>query len=97
MHYLLFYDVVKDYGELRKAHRPAHIDHADAAVKRGELVLGGALTNPVDRAVLLFQGSSPTVAEEFARKDPYVVGGLVTKWEVREWNTVVGPTAANPR
>ena len=96
MHYLLFYDIVKDYVSLRAAHRPAHITHADAAVARGELILGGALANPVDRAVLLFKGESATVAEEFAKADPYVKNGLVTKWEVREWTTVAGPTATNP-
>jgi len=94
MHYLLFYDVVKDYAAIRAAHRPAHITHADAAVARGELVLGGALANPVDRAVLLFQADSPAAAEAFAKADPYVTNGLVSKWEVREWTTVVGPTAA---
>src|SRR6266567_1598770 len=28
--------------------------------------------------------------EAFARKDPYVVNGLVKKWEVRPWNVVIG-------
>src|SRR5882672_1503227 len=96
MHYLLFYDVVKDYAAIRAAQRPAHIKHADGAVARGELILGGALTDPVDRAVLLFQGNTPAVAEQFAKADPYVINGLVTRWQVREWNTVVGPNATNP-
>jgi len=96
MHYLLFYDVVKDYAAIRAAQRPAHIKHADAAVARGELILGGALANPVDRAILLFQADSPAVAEAFAKTDPYVIHGLVTKWQVREWSTVVGPMATNP-
>ena len=63
---------------------------------RGELILGGALTNPVDGAVLLFEGPSPTAAEGFAKADPYVCNGLVTRWYVREWTTVVGRDAANP-
>jgi uncharacterized protein YciI len=57
-------------------------------------MLGGALADPVDGAVLLFQGPSAAVAEQFAAADPYVLNGLVTRWRVREWTTVVGPGAA---
>lgn len=93
MHYLLFYDVVDDYVERRLAFRDAHLLLARQAVERGELVLAGALANPVNGAVLLFRGSSPAVAERFASADPYVINGLVTRWHVREWTTVVGPGA----
>jgi uncharacterized protein YciI len=58
------------------------------------LILGGALANPVDGAVLLFRGDSPAAAETFAASDPYVTGGLVTRWKVREWTTVVGDDPA---
>ena len=94
MHYLLFYDVVPDYVERRMTLRPAHLAHARAAVARGELLLGGALADPADGAVLLFQGDSPAAAEAFAAADPYVTGGLVTRWRVRPWTTVVGAGAA---
>lgn len=93
MHYLLFYDVVPDYAERRVPLRSMHLAHARAAVARGELVLGGALADPADGAVLLFRSESPAVAEEFAKADPYVLNGLVTKWRVREWTTVVGEAA----
>ncbi len=96
MHYLLFYDVVSDYAERRNAFRVAHLARARAAVARGDLVLGGALANPLDGAVLLFRGESPSVAEEFARHDPYVINGLVARWRVREWTTVVGRDASAP-
>src|SRR5436305_844612 len=85
MHYLLFYEVVKDYATRRELFRDAHLTNARAAAKRGELVLAGALADPVDGAVLLFRGTSPEVAESFARSDPYVLSGLVTRWRVREW------------
>ena len=93
MHYLLMYDVVDDYVERRTSFRAAHIAHAREAIARGELVLGGALANPADGAVLLFKGDSPKAAEAFAQVDPYVVNGLVTRWRVREWTTVVGRDA----
>ena len=93
MHYLLIYDVVEDYVQRRAAFRQEHLGLARAAVDRGELVLGGALANPPDGAVLLFKGDSPAAAEAFARTDPYVQNGLVTRWRVREWTTVIGPDA----
>jgi uncharacterized protein len=93
VHYLLIYDVVSDYLERRAAFRDAHLAYARDAVARGELVLGGALANPADTAILLFRGDSPAVAESFAAEDPYVKNNLVRSWRVREWTTVVGPTA----
>jgi uncharacterized protein YciI len=96
MHYLLMYDLVSDYLERRAEYRDAHLKLAWAAAERGELLLAGALTEPTDGAVLLFEGDSPAAAEAFARKDPYVLAGLVTRWRVREWTTVVGDAAAKP-
>jgi uncharacterized protein YciI len=96
MHYLLFYDVVDNYAEKRVPFRANHLAYARAAAARGELVLAGALANPVDGTVLLFKGDSPGVAEAFATADPYVTNGLVTKWRVREWTTVIGRDAQFP-
>jgi uncharacterized protein YciI len=95
-HYLLFYEVGEEFLDRRAEFRSAHLAKAWAAAERGELVLGGALANPVDGAVLLFKGESAAVAESFAKVDPYVTQGLVRKWRVREWSTVAGPTAASP-
>jgi len=96
MHYLMFYEVADDYAEKRMPFRAAHIAYARKAVARGDLVLGGALASPADGAVLVFRGSTPAVAETFAAGDPYVVNGLVRKWRVREWTTVVGALAESP-
>ena len=94
MHYLLMYDVVDNYVTARVPFRKLHLQHATAAHQRGELLLGGALANPVDGAVILFQGDSPKVAVDFANADPYVLNGLVTRWRVREWTTVIGDNAS---
>ena len=94
MHYLLIYDLADDYLERRGTLRAEHLRQAQEAVDRGELVLGGALAEPVDQALLLFKGDSPLAAEEFARNDVYVNEGLVRHWRVREWTTVVGEQAS---
>ncbi|MCC5856037.1 MAG: YciI family protein [Idiomarina sp.] len=91
MHFLLLYSELTDnYVEKREAFRKEHLALAQAAVERGELMLGGALADPVDGAVLLFKGASKSVAENFAKTDPYVRHGLVGRWQVREWTTVIG-------
>jgi uncharacterized protein YciI len=96
MHYLLFYEAAEDYLDRRAAFREEHLALAWRACERGELILGGAFANPVDGAVLLFQGDSPAAAERFAQSDPYVANGLVKRWYIREWTTVAGETAATP-
>ena len=96
MDYLLFYDVASDYLERRGAFRAEHLALAWDAQSKGHLVLAGALANPADGAVFHFRGDSPAAAEEFAKADPYVRNGLVTRWRVREWTTVVGDAAATP-
>jgi len=95
-HFLLFYDYVADVLERRPQFRGAHLKHAWVAVERGDIVLAGALADPVDGAVLMFKADDKSVAEDFAKVDPYVTGGLVKRWHVREWTTVVGALAATP-
>ena len=96
MHFLLFYDVAPDYLERRGEFRGEHLALAWQASDRGEMILGGALAAPIDGAVLLFKGESPEVAEKFVAADPYVRNGLVTRWSVRPWTTVIGDAAATP-
>jgi len=96
MHFLLFYEYVPDVLERRASFRGAHLKHAWASQQRGELLLAGALADPVDTGVLWFSAPGKDVVERFAAEDPYVKGGLVTKWSVRAWTTVVGDAASNP-
>ncbi len=96
MHYLLIYHLSPDYLERRGEFRNEHLALAWKAHKNGDLVLGGALQEPADQAYLLFEGDSSEAAEKFANADPYVKNGLIIKWEVRPWMTVVGDMAASP-
>jgi uncharacterized protein len=95
-YYALFYQVVDGFVERRMAFREAHLAHARHAANRGELVLGGALSEPSDTALIVFRGDSPDAARAFAENDPYVRNGLVQRWEVRPWNVVVGTHADTP-
>jgi len=90
MHTILFYDVVDDYVGRRTQFREQHLQLAKQGHQRGEIVLGGALAEPADAAIIVFRGDCVDVAEAFAKADPYVKNGLVKAWRVRKWTTVIG-------
>lgn len=94
-YYVLFYDVVDDYASRRSAFRTEHLRLAQEASQRGELILAGALSDPTDRALLVFRAPDSSIVENFARQDPYVRNGLVTRWEVRSWAVVIGHEPAD--
>ncbi|HUL17073.1 MAG TPA: YciI-like protein [Terriglobales bacterium] len=92
-YFALFYqEVVDGYVEKRAAHRQKHLELAKEFLSRGELILAGALANPVDGALLIFHGPDASVAERFVARDPYVGNGLIKRWQIREWTVVVGNT-----
>ena len=96
MHYLLIYELAPDYLARRPEFRAEHLTLAWKHVERGEMLLAGAVGDPVESALLVFRCDSPDLPAAFARSDPYVKNGLVRHWKVQPWNTVVGNEAANP-
>jgi uncharacterized protein len=94
-YFALLYEVVDDYVARRGMYREEHLRLARAAQARGELLLGGAFTDPIDRALLVFRAPDRSVVEDFVRHDPYVTNGLVTRWEIRPWAVVVGNSPSN--
>jgi len=89
-YFALMYDLVDDYLARRGAFREQHLKMANDLRAKGEIVLAGAFADPADKALLIFQTPDRTVPENFARNDPYVINGLVKRWEVRAWSVVVG-------
>jgi len=89
-YYALFYHVVENFVERRAPFRQLHLAHAQRASQHHGLILGGALAEPADTALIVFRADSPEPARAFAESDPYVLNGLVQRWEVRPWNVVVG-------
>ena len=94
MHYLLFYEKTADHAQREPPYQEAHRSHVRAAAARGELVLGGPLSDaPSGANLLLFRANSATTVEDFANADPYVLNGIVNRWRVQPWETVVGKDA----
>ncbi len=90
MYFALRYELTEDYLQRRAAFRDEHLGLARAAHERGELLMAGALADPADEALLIWQSEDPELVESFARQDPYVINGLVVSWTVRPWTVVIG-------
>ena len=96
-YFALMYDVVEGFADQRMPHRPAHLVQINDAHGRGEIVMAGALGDPPEGALIVFRADSAEAAERFARADPYVTQGLVTRWRVLPWTVVVGGSAGPTR
>ena len=94
-YFTLLYHVVDDFASRRLPFREEHLQLAREASQRGELRLGGALGDPPHRALLVFYTSDQSIVEDFAKCDPYVMNGLVTRWEVEPWAVVIEAATAD--
>ena len=90
MYFILLYDYVADAETRRAPLRPDHLAHARDYNERGLLVTAGAFAKPLDGAALVFKADDRSAVEAFVASDPYVTGGLVTDWRIREWTVVIG-------
>lgn len=76
-YFAVLYEVVDDYVARRAPFREEHLKRMREAQERGEVVMGGAFTDPPDKALLIFRADDRIKVETFVRQDPYVVNGLV--------------------
>jgi uncharacterized protein len=54
--------------------------------KRGMLLMAGAfLSNGQEPLSTMAICATREAAEEYARGDPFVLNGMVSKWSIREW------------
>ena len=89
-YFALFYDVVDNFAERRMPFRESHLGLINASHDRGDILMAGALGDPLEQALIVFNSPDAGAAEDFARNDPYVKEGLVRHWQVKPWNVVVG-------
>lgn len=87
---MLTYKYVPDVVTKRTPFRAAHLQLAQQYSSEGKLLLGGAFTDPIDSAAVIFKTDTKEDIEKFVQADPYVQQGIVTEWKIREWTVVVG-------
>lgn len=96
MHYLLTYQYTADYLARRGQFRNAHLRQAWEWQARGALLIGGAVGEPADSALLVFDCASAADVERFVQADAYFQNGLVSSYRIQPWTTVVGKDASSP-
>ena len=83
LRYVLFYES----GDLSCAAEnfPAHQARYTEFMQRGELLALGPFTDG-SGSIAVF--TTREAAEEFASGDPFVLHGVVSSWQIREWREV---------
>jgi uncharacterized protein YciI len=66
---------------------PVHKQLVDEFSNEGKVVAIGAFANPADGSMGIFKDSMS--AEEFVRRDPFVIEGIVGKITMKEWNEIL--------
>jgi uncharacterized protein len=91
--YAMLYTSGPDVASNAPAHFPAHVERLTAFRERGDLVLVGTFADAQEHGSMAIF-SSREAAEEFAAGDPFVLNGVVSAWEIRQWNEIYGLTPA---
>ena len=90
MKYVLFYEATPDFLTKVPLHIGAHRALWATYAADGRLLMIGPFTDqPVGGAMGVF--SSRAAAESFAGEDPFVTGGVVARWTIREWAEALVP------
>lgn len=85
--YVLLYDWADDVASRAPAHFPAHRARLQDFHDRGDLLLVGTFGDPqAEGSMAIF--TSLEAVDEFVKGDPFVLGGVVRAWHVREWNEI---------
>ena len=82
---VVLYASAPDVLSRAPAHLPAHRARLDAFHARGDLVAVGTFGDPqAQGSMAVF--TSREAAEKFIEGDPFVLGGVVRRHEIRDWN-----------
>ena len=92
--FALFYHAEDNYAQRRKPYHAEHLRLVQEARNRGDLLLAGALGEPIDGALLVFRVPDRSIVEDFARNDPYVRSDLITRWDIKPWAVVTDTAPA---
>lgn len=73
--------------ELRKAHRPAHLQRLEALELKKKLILAGPFGDP-SGSLIIFEAESLDEARLWAEGDPYIREQVFSRYEVRPFTQV---------
>jgi uncharacterized protein len=89
--YVVFYETAE--GGLARAPEvfPRHWARCEEFHRRGELLQVGTFGDPQTQGSMAIFATRDA-AEEFASGDPFVLEGIVARWELREWTDAFATT-----
>jgi len=85
--YMMVYESTRESLANAPAHIAAHTERLHEFNRRGKLLMAGP-TMATGAAYGVF--TTKEAAEEFVKDDPFVNGGVVTKWSILEWKDILG-------
>jgi uncharacterized protein YciI len=88
--YVLLYESAEDVARKAPAHFPAHRARWQAFRDAGTLLQIGTFADVQAHGSMAIL-TSGEAAREFAEGDPFVLEGVVARWEIREWNEALQP------
>lgn len=86
--YVVLYESADDVAAKAPAHFAVHRARIDEFHARGEILMVGTFADPqAQGSMAVF----PTreAAEAFVAGDPFVLHGVVRRYELREWNDIL--------
>jgi uncharacterized protein YciI len=88
--YVLFYHSADDVLAKAPAHMEAHGKRLRDFHARGQLLLVGPFGDPqAQGSMSVF--ATREAAEEFVAEDPFVLNGVVSRWEIWDWDEGLAP------
>jgi uncharacterized protein len=88
--YVLLYESADDVLSKAPTHFAAHSARGHEFHERGSLLAYGPFGDPQQEGSMAVF-TTREAAEEFARGDPFVLNGVVRRWEIRAWNEAFLP------
>lgn len=85
--YVMLYETAPDGLTKVPANFPAHKARLEEFHERGDLLMVGTFGNPqTEGSMGVFR--TREAAEQFIAGDPFVQNGVVSGYEIREWNEI---------
>ena len=95
MKYVVLYESADDVLTTAPVHYPAHKSRLDDFHRRGEILMVGTFGDPQNEGSMAIFPSREA-AESFVAEDPFVVNGVVKRYQIREWNEILTDDNGHP-
>jgi uncharacterized protein YciI len=88
MKYVVLYQAAPEVHQKARPHAPARDAHLKEFHERGELLMIGTFADVQAHGAMAILRTREG-AEQFAEADPFVLNGVVSQVEIREWNEIL--------